>query len=105
MLAEKADITYRRISQAEADEICARHEKLWRCIPGGARAVFAYTDISGLDFRGRHLADADFTGAVAHHTNFTGAKLDNANLFCIDLQNAKLAESSMRRADLRGACL
>ncbi len=94
-----------RLSQAEADAICARHERLWRARPGGARGVFAWMDLSGLDFSGRNLTDTDFSGAIAVGCNLSGAKLDNANLFGADLREADLSNASLRRADLRGACL
>src|SRR5450755_1581377 len=63
LMSEASHIT-RRINQAEADAICARHDRLWTSKPGGARAVFAWTDLSGLDLTGRNLCDADFSGAV-----------------------------------------
>ncbi len=94
-----------RLSQAEADAICARHERLWRARPGGARGVFAWMDLTGLDFSGRNLTDTDFSGAIAVGCNLSGAKLDNANLFGADLREADLSNASLRRADLRGACL
>ncbi len=97
--------TRRRLTQTEVDLICARHDRLFRCKSGGARAVFAWCDLSGLSLRGRHLADADFTGAWLTGCDLSGAKLDNANLFGADLANAVLGEASLRRADLRGACL
>ncbi|HEY0052195.1 MAG TPA: pentapeptide repeat-containing protein, partial [Caulobacteraceae bacterium] len=91
----------RRIEQAELDAICARHERLWQARPGGARAVFAWMDLSGLSLAGRNLADADFTAAFLGGCDLTAAKLDNATLFGADMQEARLAGASLRRADLR----
>jgi uncharacterized protein YjbI with pentapeptide repeats len=95
----------KRLSQAELEQICQRHERLWRALPGGARAVFSYLDMSGVSLRGRNLTDADFTGANLADADLRGAKLDNANLFGVDLQNARLNGASLRRSDLRGSCL
>ena len=64
MPAQSATITIRRLTQLDADLICAKHERLWASKPGGARAVFAWADLSGLDFSRRNLADAEFTGAI-----------------------------------------
>src|SRR6185312_4159613 len=98
-------IRHRRLTQAEVDAICVRHDRLWSSRTGGARAVFTWKDLSGLDLSGRNLCDADFTGAILAECKLAHARLDNANLFGADLQNANLAEASLRRADLRGACL
>jgi uncharacterized protein YjbI with pentapeptide repeats len=98
-------IQHRRLTQAEADAICVRHDRLWSSRMGGARAVFTWKDLSGLDLSGRNLCDADFTGAILADCNLAGARLDNANLFGADIQNANLRGASLRRADLRGACL
>jgi uncharacterized protein YjbI with pentapeptide repeats len=95
----------RRLTQLEVDAICARHERLWHAKPGGARAVFAWADISGLSLRGRQLCDADFTGVIASDADFSGARLDNATFFGADLQNAAFVDCTLRRSDLRGACL
>src|SRR3954447_20400674 len=95
----------RRISQAEADKICARHDRLWTSKPGGARAVFAWTDLSGLDLSGRNLCDADFSGAVLAGCLMQGARLDHAIMFGADLQDCDMRGASLRRTDLRGACL
>src|SRR3569623_2041170 len=103
-MSEASHIT-RRISQAEADRICARHDRLWSSKPGGARAVFAWTDLSGLDLSNRNLCDADFSGAVLANCNLHGARLDHATLFGADLQECDLRDASLRRADLRAACL
>src|SRR6201985_3733268 len=103
-MPEAAHIT-RRINQAEVDRICARHDRLWSSKPGGARAVFAWTDLSGIDLTGRNLCDADFSGAVLAGCKLQGARLDNAVLFGADLQDADLRAASLRRAALRGACL
>ena len=103
-MSETAHIT-RRISQAEADQICARHDRLWSSKPGGARAVFAWSDLSGVDLSGRNLCDADFSGAVLAGCKLRGARLDNAIMFGADLQDSDLSGASLRRTDLRGACL
>ena len=96
---------HRRLTQEEADSICAKHDRLWSAKPGGARGVFSWMDISGLNFRGRNLCDADFTGAVAVGAKFCNAKLDHAVFFGADLQEADLTDATMRRCDLRGSCL
>lgn len=96
---------YRKLTQAELNLICAKHDRLWSSKPGGARAVLAWTDLTGLDLRGRNLCDADLTGAILFECQLRGARLDHANLFGADLQCADLFEASLRRADLRGACL
>lgn len=95
----------RRPTQEEVDGICARHDRLWAAKPGGARAVFSWMDLSGLNFRSRNLSDADFTGAILDGAKFTKAKLDHAIFFGADMQNADFTDASMRRADLRGACM
>jgi uncharacterized protein YjbI with pentapeptide repeats len=104
-MATYAAGAYRRMTQQEADAICLKHDRLWTARPGGARAVFSWLDLSGLNFRGRNLADADFTGALLNGAKFTGARLDHAVFFGADLQEADMTEASMRRCDLRGACL
>ena len=96
---------YRRLTQDEADGICAKHDRLWTARPGGARAVFSWMDLSGLNFRGRNLSDADFTGAILAGCKFANARLDHTVFFAADMQEADLSECSLRRADLRGACL
>ena len=96
---------YHRLTQEQADAICLKHDRLWTARPGGARAVFSWLDLTGLNFRGRNLSDADFTGALLVGAKFTGARLDHAVFFGADLQEADLTEASMRRCDLRGACL
>src|ERR1700755_2381787 len=90
----------RRMTQAEVDVICAKHDRLWAARPGGARAVFSWCDLSGLDLSGRNLSDADFTGAILADCKLKGARLDNATLFCADLTGADLREASLRRAAL-----
>src|SRR5690554_6048083 len=95
----------RRLTQAELDAICVRHDRLWQARPGGARAVFAWMDLSGLSLKGRNLTDADFSAACLAGCDLSGARLDNAVLFGADLQDALLNEVSLRQADMRGACL
>ena len=68
-----------RLAQADVERICARHDRLWQSKPGGARAVFAWMDLSGVDLAGKNLCDADFTGAVMVGCNLSGARLDHAS--------------------------
>src|ERR1700761_6362182 len=93
---------FARLTQKDVSAAAARHEMLYSGRLGGARAVFSFSDLSGLDLAGRNLADADFTGAVLEETNFAGARLDSASFFGADLRRANLSIAQMRRADLRG---
>ncbi|MDZ4112750.1 MAG: pentapeptide repeat-containing protein, partial [Brevundimonas sp.] len=86
----------RRIDQQELDAICARHDRLWQAKPGGARAVFAWLDLSGLSLVGRNLADADFAAANLIGADLSGAKLDNATFFGADMQDVLLVEAKQR---------
>ena len=63
---------HRRLTQAEIDVICAKHDRLWSARMGGARAVFTWKDLSGLDLSGRNLCDADFTGAILADCDLSG---------------------------------
>src|SRR5437868_10835067 len=94
-----------KLTEKQVGAAAARHEMLHAGRVGGARAVFAFCDLSGLDLSGRNLANADFTGAVMEESTFEGAKLDSASFFGADLRRANLAAASMRRADMRGASL
>src|SRR6201996_7746157 len=96
---------FAKLTQKDVAAAVARHEMLYSGRLGGARATFAFCDLSGLDLSGRNLSDADFTGAVLEETNFYGARLEAASFFGADLRRANLSNASMRRADLRGASL
>ncbi|MFN7112188.1 MAG: pentapeptide repeat-containing protein, partial [Brevundimonas sp.] len=78
MVQAAEPLVRKRLTQAELDVVCARHDRLFQARPGGARAVFAWLDISGLSLKGRNLADADFAAACLEGCDLTGAKLDNA---------------------------
>ena len=69
-------ITFTKLTQKQAAAAAARHEMLYAGRMGGARAVFAFCDLSGLDLAGRNLADADFTGAILEECNFASARLE-----------------------------
>ncbi|MBV9692754.1 MAG: pentapeptide repeat-containing protein, partial [Alphaproteobacteria bacterium] len=56
--------SFARLTQKDLSASMARHEMLYSGRMGGARAVFAFCDLSGLELAGRNLCDADFTGAV-----------------------------------------
>jgi len=105
MNATAAQSRYTKLNQAQVDQICLRHERFATMKPGGARAVFAWCDLSGTSLRGRVLKDADFTAAILAECDLSGCVLDTSNLFCADMQGANLMGASLRRTDLRGACL
>ena len=105
MTATAGDTRYTKLNQTQVDVICTKHERLRAMKPGGARAVFAWCDLSGLNLSGRVLNDADFTAAILMDCDLTNTVLDTCNLYCADLQLANLSHASMRRADLRGASL
>lgn len=105
MSATSGASRYKKLTQAQVDQICEKHARLKAMKPGGARAVFAWSDLSGLNLTGRDLTDADFTAAVMVGTDLSGSILDQSNLYCVDMQMANLTRASMRRTDLRGACL
>lgn len=105
MAVASEPIVRKRLTQAELDAICVRHDRLFQARPGGARAVFSWMDLSGLSLKGRNLSDADFAAASLEGCDLSGCRLDNAVFFGADMQDAILAEASLRRADLRGACL
>lgn len=96
---------YKRLTQYDVDVICAKHDRLWSARMGGARAVFAFCDLSGLSMTGRNLCDADFTGAMMVGCDLRKTKMDNANCYGADMQGADLTDASLRRADLRGSSL
>src|SRR6266478_3002412 len=94
-----------KLTEKQVAAAAARHEMLYAGRVGGARAIFAFHDLSGLDLSGRNLADADFTGAYLEETNLAGARLDSASFFGASLKRANLAGASLRRADMRGTSL
>src|SRR5215468_8465100 len=94
-----------KLTDTQVAAAAARHEMLYAGRMGGARAVFAFCDLSGLDLSGRNLADADFTGAYLEETNLACARLDSASFFGASLKRANLAGASLRRADMRGTSL
>ena len=94
-----------KLTQKQASAAASRHELLYSGRVGGARAVFAFCDLSGLDLSGRNLADADFTGAYLEETNLSGTKLDSASFFGASLKRVNLSGASLRRADMRGTSL
>ncbi|MEY4879562.1 MAG: hypothetical protein RJB62_1031, partial [Pseudomonadota bacterium] len=92
-----------KLTEKQASSAASRHELLYSGRVGGARAVFAHCDLSGMDLSGRNLSDADFTGAYLEETNLSGARLDSTCFGGASLIRANLTGASMRRADLRGA--
>ena len=84
---------FARLTQRDVSAAISRHEMLYSGRLGGARAVFTFCDLSGLNLAGRNLADADFTGAILEEANLKGAKLDSASFFGTDLRRAKIGRA------------
>jgi uncharacterized protein YjbI with pentapeptide repeats len=93
------------ISQAQLDEIIARHEAFKGGRANGARAILQHYDLTGLTLAHHDMSNADFTGSIMVETNLEECKLDYAVLYACDLRKANFSKSSLVRADLRGACL
>ncbi len=97
--------SFAKLTQQDVSAAIVRHEMLCSGRMGGARAVFAFCDLGGLDLSGHNLSDADFTGAHLEEANLAGARMDSANFFGADMRRANLTAASLKRADLRGASL
>src|ERR1700743_3046029 len=96
-------ISFSKLTQKQATAAAARHEMLYAGRMGGARAVFAFCDLSGLDLSHRNLADADFTGALLEETNLAGTRLDPSSFFGADLRRANLTGATFGRGAIRGS--
>lgn len=104
-MAKDKNEAFTIISQAELEEVIARHEAFKGGRAQGARAVLQHYDLTGLSFKGRDMSNADFTGSIMVETNFERTNLDYAVLYACDLRKANFSNASLVRADLRGACL
>lgn len=101
-----------RLSQKDADVICAKHV-LWLHDAGGEQADFSEYDLSGLDLSHRNLINAIFAGARMYETNLAQSELcfsdfTDATLFVCDMHGITAEESIFKNAvadgcDLRGA--
>ncbi|MGY9106353.1 MAG: pentapeptide repeat-containing protein, partial [Alphaproteobacteria bacterium] len=98
-------ISLMKLGGKQVFETAARHELLYSGRAGGARAVFAFHDLSGVDLSGRDLTEADFTGAYLDETDLSESQLDSACFAGASMSRANLAGASLRRANLRGTML
>src|ERR1700719_1594197 len=89
-------LTCTKMTDKQVAAAAVRHEMLYSGRMGGARAIFAFCDLSGLDLSGRNLADADFTGAVMEECNMAATRLDSASFFGTDLRRSNLSRASLR---------
>lgn len=80
-----------RISQEQADLMCARHT-LWLHDEGGAQADFSGCELADLDLSHRNLEGALFTDALICHTDFDRSQLDGA-----DFTGASLHDCAARK--------
>ena len=86
-----------RLSQEDADVICAKHV-LWLHDAGGEQADFSGYDLSGLNLSHRNLNSAIFAGTRMYETNLAQAELcfsdfTDATLFSCDLKGVTAEET------------
>lgn len=71
------------MTQAELDEVLAKHKKWLNEEDGGERADLQYADLQGADLRGADLRDADLWHADLQGADLRDADLQGANInFC-----------------------
>ena len=98
--AEEKD--YRRISQEQADIMCAKHT-LWLHDEGGVQADFSGCELVDLSLGHRNLNNALFNGAYLCGTEFDHAELcfasfDDAILYDCTMRNIFAEEASFKNA-------
>ena len=86
------------MTQAELDEVLAKHTKWLNDEDGGERA-----DLRGADLRGVYLQGAYLQGADLWDADLQGADLQGANLRDAYLRDADLRGAYLQGADLQGA--
>lgn len=90
-----------RLSQEDADVICAKHV-LWLHDAGGEQADFSGYDLSGLDLSHRNLNSAIFAGTRMYETSLAQAELcfsdfTDATLFFCDLKGVTAEETCFKK--------
>ena len=90
-----------RLSQEDADVLCAKHV-LWLHDAGGEQADFSGYDLSGLDLSHRNLNNAIFAGTRMYETNLAQAELcfsdfTDATLFVCDLRDVSAEEACFKK--------
>ena len=100
----------RRLTQADVDLICARHDRLWSGRGGGARAVFSFADLSGLTLGGKNLSgarlrQADLSLTVMNRASFAGGDLRDVNAYGAVFGGASFAGANLTNATFVGAYL
>jgi uncharacterized protein YjbI with pentapeptide repeats len=98
-------MTDQKIQQSELDLMLKKHHLFMIGKNGGARIVYKFKDLSGLDFRGVNISGADFTGSTMRKVNLTKCNCKGTVFYCCDLTDAILDNGSFERTDLRGADL
>lgn len=91
-----------RITQDQFDAAIRKHRYFSIGKQGGARAVFKFADLSGLDFRGADLSGADFTGSNLSECNLKRGTFTGAAFYGCNLDRANMEWANFSRADLRG---
>jgi uncharacterized protein YjbI with pentapeptide repeats len=91
------------VSQKELDDIIMRHMRFSAGIPGGARAVLKFKDMSGLKFNQADLSQADFTGSKLFGADLSGGTFKGVSFFACDMRECNMEGANFSRADFRGA--
>lgn len=100
-----ADPPMERINQTQFDEAIRKHRYFSIGKQGGARAVFKFKDMSGLDFRGADFSGADFTGSNLSNANMKRCTFVGAALYGCNLDGANIEWTNFSRADMRGTSM
>lgn len=90
-----------RLSQEDADVICAKHV-LWLHDAGGGQADFSGYDLSGLDLSHRNLNSAVFAGTRMYETDLSQSELcfsdfTDAALLSCDLRGITAEETCFKK--------
>ena len=93
-----------RISQEQADLMCARHT-LWLHDEGGAQADFSGCELADLDLSHRNLYGALFHNALICNTDFDRSQLDSANFTGASLHDCTAREIHAEYAAFSNAVL
>ena len=96
------DGALRRLSQTEAEVMCAKHT-LWLHGAGGEQADFSGCLLDAMDLSGWNLAHAVFHGTKISNTNLNGADLSGCQFQGAGFQGCECSEVTARGSGFQDA--